>query len=77
MVDGDSYGENNFVTILVNNDADLTNLAPLFNISSGATLHVEGGSTVEVSGESFHDFSGDRYNTVWHRRIRRTQDSTG
>ncbi len=58
VVDGDSYGENNFVTILVNNDADLTNLAPLFNISSGATLHVEGGSTVEVSGESFHDFSG-------------------
>lgn len=58
VIDEDSYGENNYITILVNSDADLTRLAPLFNFADGATVHVEGSSTPEVSGESVHDFSG-------------------
>ncbi len=57
-IDEDSYGENNYVTILVNSDADLTSLAPVFSVSDGATLHIDGSSVAEVSGESFHDFSG-------------------
>lgn len=58
VINEDSYGENNYVTILVNSDADLTRLAPIFSLSSGAAMKVEGSSKAEVSGESLHDFSG-------------------
>ncbi|MDE6814873.1 MAG: LysM peptidoglycan-binding domain-containing protein [Lachnospiraceae bacterium] len=53
----DSYGENSCVTILVGPDTDLTNLAPVFSLDKGATLHVDGSSVAEVSGVSYHDFS--------------------
>ena len=53
----DSYGEKNYITILVGDNADLTKLAPRFTVSKGATLHVDGSSEPEVSGESYHDFS--------------------
>jgi len=53
----DSYADFNYVTVLVGADADLTNLAPEFWVSSGANLYTEGSSTPEVSGKSYHDFS--------------------
>ena len=53
----DSYGEKNYITILVGSDVDLTYLAPVFSLSEGATLHAEGRRDPEVSGKSYHDFS--------------------
>lgn len=56
----DSYGEYNFLTVLVGKDAtdaQLSHLAPEFSVSSGAKLYAAGSSTEEVSGESFHDFT--------------------
>lgn len=53
----DSYSDNNFVTILVGKDADLTRLAPGFWIPDGATLYAKGSNTPEKPGESMHDFS--------------------
>lgn len=53
----DSYGEYNYLTILVEKDADLTNLAPTFWNSSGMKLYTAGSTTPEVSGKSLHDFS--------------------
>lgn len=53
----DSYGEFNYLTILVGADVDLTSLAPEYWTSSGVTLYAAGGSQPEVSGVSVHDFS--------------------
>ena len=53
----DSYGEYNYLTILVGPDADLTDLAPCFTTSSGAKLYVADSSSPEISGKSAHDFS--------------------
>ncbi|MGN0158803.1 MAG: putative Ig domain-containing protein [Brotaphodocola sp.] len=53
----DSYAEYNYLTVLVNEEADLTSLAPCFSVSSSAVLYAEGSSTPEVSGKSLHDFS--------------------
>ena len=53
----DSYGENNFITILVKPYTDLTNLAPIFSKSDSINLYTTDESTPEISGESFHDFS--------------------
>ncbi len=52
----DSYGDNNFCTILVENTADLTKLAPEFSTADGINLYAEG-DVLQVSGESMHDFS--------------------
>lgn len=54
----DSYGESNFITILVEEDQDVTNLAPIFRTQNGIRLYTEGSNEPEVSGESYHDFSG-------------------
>lgn len=51
----DSYGV--FSIILVGEDADLTNIAPVFKTSEGVNLYAAGSSSPEVSGESYHDFS--------------------
>ena len=53
----DSYSEFEYLTVLVGEDVDLTQLAPQFNIYYGAKLYAEGSSSPEVSGESLHDFS--------------------
>lgn len=53
----DSYGEYNYLTILVGQEADLSELAPRFGTADGINLYAEGGSAPEVSGESYHDFS--------------------
>lgn len=53
----DSYSENNYITILVDENTDLTKLAPIFNTSSGVVLYTAGNSAPEVSGISVHDFS--------------------
>lgn len=53
----DSYAEQNYLSILVDEDVDVTKLAPRFYISEGQHLYAEGSSTPEVSGESLHDFS--------------------
>lgn len=53
----DSYSENNYITVLVDGNADLTKLAPEFNTSSGVNLYASGSSAPEVSGTSVHDFS--------------------
>lgn len=55
--DEDSYGECNYLTVLVPENVDLTNLAPVFTTSQDAKLYVAGSSSPEVSGESYHDFS--------------------
>ena len=56
----DSYGEYNFITMLVDSSVDLTQgLAPVFDFSwssEGAKLYAQGSSTAEVSGESKHVF---------------------
>ena len=53
----DSYAEYNYLTIMVNDDADLSALAPIFSTSDGINLYAQGSSTPEVSGKSIHDFS--------------------
>ena len=53
----DSYGENNYVTMLVNSSVDLTSLAPEFSASTGAKVYTAGTSREEISGVSLHDFS--------------------
>ena len=55
--DEDSYGDYNYLTILVDTDTDLTNLAPEFDLAEGVHLYTEGSRLPEVSGESVHDFS--------------------
>lgn len=56
----DSYGEYNYLTVLVDqnvSDDQLAHLAPEFYVSSGAKLYAAGSSTADVSGQSFHDFT--------------------
>ena len=54
----DSYADYNFLTILVDGNADLTNLAPTFYLGNdNINLYAAGSSAPEVSGESLHDFS--------------------
>ena len=53
----DSYGDGSYPTLVVADDVDLTNLAPVFGTDSGVTLYAAGGNTPEVSGQSKHDFS--------------------
>lgn len=53
----DSYGEKNYITILVEANTDITSLAPVFGISEGAKLYAAGSNVPEVSGVSCHDFS--------------------
>lgn len=63
----DSYGEYNYLTVLVGKDvtdAQLSHLAPEFSISSGAKLYAAGSSTEEISGVSFHDFTNTVQYTV-------------
>lgn len=56
--DEDSYAEYNYLTILVDKDVDLTNLALRFYTSDiKAKVYCEGSSSPEVSGETRHDFS--------------------
>ncbi len=55
--DEDSYGEYNYLTILVDKDIDITNVAPVFSTIDGIKLYTAGGSTPEESGVSTHDFS--------------------
>ncbi|MBR3772319.1 MAG: putative Ig domain-containing protein, partial [Clostridium sp.] len=54
----DSYGEYNFITMLVDSSVDLSQkLAPVFKLSKGAKLYTAGSSTEEVSGVSAHLFN--------------------
>ncbi len=54
----DSYAEYNYLTLLVNEDVDLSKLAPTFYLDyNNMKLYASGSSTPEVSGESYHDFS--------------------
>ena len=57
----DSYADHCYRTILVNNDVDLTRLAPEFSISvDGINLYASEGNSApvrQVSGKSIHDFS--------------------
>ncbi len=54
----DSYAEYNYLTILVDKDVDLTNLALRFYTNdSKAKVYCEGSSSPEVSGRTLHDFS--------------------
>ncbi len=57
--DEDSYAEFNYLTILAESSADLTNLAPVFRMNEDKIhLYAPGSSSPEISGESYHDFSG-------------------
>lgn len=51
----DSYGDQNFYTMLVENTADLTKLAPVFSMMEGMNLYAE--DKLQISGESILDFS--------------------
>lgn len=53
----DSYGSKNYKTFLVNENVDLTRLAPIFTIPNGSKLYTLGSGKPEVSGETYHDFS--------------------
>lgn len=53
----DSYGEYNYQTIMVADDVDLSNVAPVFYKDETIKLYVAGSSVEEVSGESYHDLS--------------------
>lgn len=55
--DEDSYGEYNYLTILVDKDTDITNVAPTFSTIDGIKLYTAGSNTPEESGISTHDFS--------------------
>lgn len=50
----DDYGDFSYVTILVDEDADLTSLAPVFSTDKGIKLYTD---KEEISGVSLHDFS--------------------
>lgn len=63
----DSYGEYNYLTVLVGKDvtdAQLSHLAPEFSVSYGAKLYAAGSSTEEISEVSFHDFTNTVQYTV-------------
>lgn len=53
----DSYGDSNFITIFVDDTADLTKTALNFYTQEGMNLYAEGSSSPEISGKSTHDFS--------------------
>ena len=54
----DSYADYTYLTIMVDDTADITDLAPIFSLGNGKTaLYAENGNAPEVSGKSFHDFS--------------------
>lgn len=56
----DSYGGGSYPTILVNNDVDLSSLAPMFSTSTGVRLYAGSSpdaNAVQTSGESIQDFS--------------------
>lgn len=57
VVDGslDSYGDYNYLTILVDEGTDRTALAPIFSTAQGLNLYADDG--IQVSGESLQDFS--------------------
>lgn len=55
--DEDSYAEKNYLTILVDSNVDLTNLAPVFTTDDGIHLYASGSSSPEISGQNYHDFS--------------------
>ena len=53
----DSYAEYNYITIMVEENVDLSNLAPVFYTDSKVNLYAANGNIKEVSGQSYHDFS--------------------
>lgn len=53
----DSYSDYNYLSVLVDEDVDLTNLAFVFTTAKGVNLYAQGSSTPEESGVSLHDFS--------------------
>ena len=53
----DSYGEFNYLTILVDADTDLSKIAPVFSTVDTVKLYAAGSSSPEISGKSVHDFS--------------------
>lgn len=55
--DEDSYGDYNYLTMFVDETADLSELAPVFSVQEGLNLYAQGGSSPEISGKSLHDFS--------------------
>lgn len=55
--DEDSYADHSFITILVDKDVDLKNLAPVFYINQkGIKLYADDNKE-QISGKSYHDFS--------------------
>lgn len=55
--DEDSYADQSYLTILVDENADLSKLAPTFLKQSVANLYAVGSKEPEISGKSYHDFS--------------------
>ena len=55
--DGDSYAEDNYITILTGADVDLSSLSPVFVTDDDLKIYTAGSSMPEVSGVSIHDFS--------------------
>lgn len=53
----DSYAEYNYITIMVEENVDLSNLAPVFYTDAKVNLYAANGNIKEVSGQSYHDFS--------------------
>ena len=55
--DEDSYGENNYLVLLVPKGTNLSNIKPSFSLGYNAKMYTSGSSTPEVSGVTSHDFS--------------------
>lgn len=53
----DSYGENNYRTILVDSSVDISSLYLLFETADGVNLYTAGSSTPEISGAKAYDFT--------------------
>ncbi len=54
----DSYGDFNYLTMIVGPDVDLTNLAPEYGVrEESIKLYTKGSNSPEVSGVNTHDFS--------------------
>lgn len=54
----DSYAENNYITILVGEDVDLSKqYAPVFSLAKDAVAYTEGNSSPEISGKTLHLFN--------------------
>ncbi len=57
VIESDDYGDGSYLTMLVDENVDLSSLAPRFSINDKANLYAAGSKEPEISGKTLHDFS--------------------